>query len=412
MMSVTNIDLNEAVEAGFRTLAARYTGAAPGFDVTYRILIGDQPAREVRCTEREAVVRDGARKRAADVVLRCDARTWIALRRGKLASTEALRQGRLTVTGRLHLAITFEGLFNLENGCPPLLRVDDVRLASGHRVSALTAGAGPDLVMIHGLGSAKSSFLDAAAILSRHYRVHAIDLPGFGASSKPACAPYTPAWFAETVRETLDALGIERAHVAGHSLGGRIAIELGLRHPERVDGLALLCPAVAFTRRPHEGLVRLVRPEVALLPHQFSRRMIEQGFQGLFADPDGVDPGLAGLVVDEFRHTYMCPGGRVALLAAVRRIYLDEPFGPDGFYPRLAELDAPSLFIWGSHDTVIRPSMRHHVERWLPSAEQVVLDAIGHVPQVERPEQAAELLHRHFAGADALAQAGDVARAA
>ena len=400
-MSASEAGLEELVEAGFASIPQRYHGAPPGFDATYRILIGDGRAREVRCTERAATVHHGATKRTADVVFTTDAKTWIALRRGEISGSEAFRKQRLNVSGRLDLAIAFEGLLRLEDGSPPLLRVHDVQLAQGHRVSTLTTGHGPDVVLIHGLGSTKSSFVDAAAILSRDYGVHAIDMPGFGQSSKPATASYSPAWLAETVRETLDALGIERAHVAGNSLGGRVAIELALRQPERVGGLALLSPAVAFVGRSYPALVRLVRPEVALLPHQFTRGMIERRFHELFADPGGVNPSLAAMVVDEFRRTYASPGARVAFFAALRQIYLDAPFGPKGFYTRLAGLAAPSLFVWGTHDEVIRPSMRHHVEQWLPGAEQVLLEDVGHIPQVERPERVGELLRRHFASVDA-----------
>ena len=405
-MSASEAGLEDLVEAGFASIPERYLGAPSGFDATYRILIGDERAREVRCTEREAVVHDGATKRTADVVFAADAKTWVALRRGEISGSEAFREQRLGVSGRLDLAIAFEGLFSLEDGRPPLLRVHDVELAQGHRVSTLTTGLGPDVVLIHGLGSTKSSFVDAAAILSRDYRVHAIDMPGFGESSKPATAPYSPAWLAETVRETLDALGIERAHVAGNSLGGRVAIELALRHPERVGALGLLSPAVAFVGRSYPALVRLMRPEVAVLPHQFTRGMIERRFHELFADPGGVSPSLAEMVVDEFRRTYASPGARVAFFAALRQIYLDAPFGPRGFYTRLPGLAAPSLFVWGTHDEVIRPSMRHHVEQWLPSAEQVLLEDAGHIPQVERPERVGELLARHFAETDRISDAG------
>lgn len=390
-------DLPEAVASVFASLPARYLGAAPGFDATYRILVDGGPAREVRCTEREAVVRDGATRRTADVTFSTDAETWLALRRGEIAGSEAFRRRRLHVSGRLDLAIAFEGLFSLEDARPPLLRVHDVALASGERVSTLTTGEGPDVVLIHGLGSTKSSFVDVAAILARDHRVHAIDMPGFGSSSKPVAAPYSARWFAGIVRETLDALDVERAHVAGNSLGGRVAIELGLRHPERVGRLGLLSPAVAFPGRTYPALVRLLRPEVALLPHRITRGMIARRFEELFADPDAVHPALADMVVDEFQRTYASPGGRVAFFAALRNIYLDRPFGDGAFYPRLAGLAAPSLFLWGDRDEVIRPSLRHHVAQWLPSAEHVVLEDCGHMPQVEHPERVAALLREHFA---------------
>ena len=113
----------------------------------------------------------------------------------------------------------------------------------GRRVSTLTMGDGPDVVCIHGLGATKASFFDTAAALTRAgYRVHALDLPGFGGSSKPVAGPYSARWFADTVVEVMDALDIGRAHLVGNSMGGRVAIEVGLRAPERVAGLALLAP--------------------------------------------------------------------------------------------------------------------------------------------------------------------------
>jgi pimeloyl-ACP methyl ester carboxylesterase len=391
-----------AVEAGFRSLPDRYLGAEPGFDATWRIVLGDVGHTwEVRCTTHGARVRKGATNRQPDVVIGTDATTWMALRRGELSGIEAFGQRLLYARGNLDLAIAFEGMFRLENGRKPLLRIHDVRL-SGRRVSTLTMGSGPDVLLLHGLGGAKSSFFDAAATLSSQYRVHALDLPGFGSSSKPATAPYTARWFAETVRDTMDALGISRAHVAGNSMGGRVAIELGLRHPERVAGLALLCPAVAFVKRTYHPIVRALRPELGLLPHRFSRDQVSEHFWSLFADPDSIDPSMADVVVDEFQRIYSSAGGRIAFLSSARNIYLDAPYGRNGFYGRLSKLEAPALFVWGSHDRVIPPAFARHVARWLPSAEQIVLDGCGHVPQVECAAQTSGLLGRFFARVDAL----------
>ncbi len=391
-----------AVEAGFRSLPERYLGAAPGFDATWRIVLGDVGHTwEVRCTKHGARARKGATSREPDVVIGTDADTWMALRRGELSGIEAFGQRRLYARGNLDLAIAFEGLFRLENGRKPLLRIHDVRLP-GRRVSTLTMGSGPDVLLIHGLGGAKSSFFDTAATLSHNYRVHALDLPGFGSSSKPATAPYTARWFADTVCDTMDALGISRAHVAGNSMGGRVAIELGLRQPERVGGLVLLCPAVAFVKRTYHPIVRALRPELGLLPHHFSRDKVTEHFWSLFADPDAIDPSVADVVVDEFQRIYASPGARIAFLSAARNIYLDAPYGRNGFYGRLSQLEAPALFVWGSHDRVIPPAFAQHVERWLPSAEQIVLDGCGHVPQVERAAQTTGLLERFFARVDAL----------
>ena len=345
-------------------------------------------------------MRKGATSRTPDVVIGTDATTWIGLRCGELSGIEAFGRRRLYARGNLDLAIAFEGLFRLEDGRRPLLRIHDVHLP-GRRVSTLTMGAGPDVLLLHGLGGAKSSFFDAAASLSQRYRVHALDLPGFGASSKPTTAPYTARWFAETVLATMDALDVDRAHVVGNSMGGRIAIELGLRHPERVASLGLLCPAVAFVKRTYHPIVRLMRPELGLLPHRFAREKVAEHFWGLFAHPDDIDPSMADVVVDEFQRIYASAGGRIAFLSAARNIYLEAPYGSDGFYGRLSQLEPPALFVWGSHDRVIPPAFGRHVARWLPSAEQIVLDACGHVPQVERAEQTSDLLEGLFERADA-----------
>jgi len=400
------------VEEAFRTLPERYLGAEPGFDATYHVRLGDLGHTwEVRATTHGARVRKGVTSRRPDVTIGTDAETWMRLRAGELSGIEAYSQRRLYARGDVDLTVGFEGLFRLPNGRDPLLRVHKVHTRN-LEVSTLTMGEGPDMLLIHGLGATKASFFDTAAALSQRYRVHAIDLPGFGSSSKPATAPYDARFFAGTVIGLMDALEIERAHFVGNSMGGKVAIEIGLAHPDRAGGLALLCPGVAFVKRGLHPIVRLARPEFGLLPHRFTRSMVAGQFWSLFADRDQVDPSVADVVVDEFQRIYGSAGARLAFLRAARNIYLDAPFGKRGFYPRLAELERPALFVWGSHDKLIPPSFSRHVAEWLPAAEQIVLQGCGHVPQVERPEQTNGILGRFFAGVDALGVGVPRARAA
>src|ERR671928_654016 len=182
-------ELAGAVAEAFATLPARYLGAEPGFDATYHIRLGDiGRCWEVRCTPLGARVRAGATRRRPDVTIGTDAETWLQLREGLLSGIEAYSQRRLYARGNLDLAVCFEGLFRLPNGRPPLQRVHDVPVGR-HRISTLTMGEGPDVLLLHGLGSSKASFLDTAASLSRSgYRVHALDFPGFGSSSKGPAA--------------------------------------------------------------------------------------------------------------------------------------------------------------------------------------------------------------------------------
>jgi pimeloyl-ACP methyl ester carboxylesterase len=387
----------QLVDSHFRSLPERYLGAHPGFDATYHVKLCDLGHTwEVRCSTHGARIRRGATRRTPDVTLTTDSRTWLRLREGELSGVEAFQQRQLEVRGNLDFAIAFEGMFRLAGGRPPLLRINDVAVGR-YRISNLTMGRGPDVLLLHGLGGTRASFFETAAELSRRYRVHAPDLPGFGSSCKPALGAYNARWYAQIIIGLMDQLGIARAPLVGNSMGGRIAIEVGLQAPHRVTALGLLCPAVAWVKRGLHPVVRLLRPEFGLLPHGFSRSMVASQFWSIFYNRDAIDPAVGDLMVDEFQRIYHSAGARYAFLASARNIYLEAPFGRGGFYPRLARLEPPALFIWGSHDRLIPAAFGRHVERWLPSAEQVTVGCCGHVPQVECPSQTNRMLLDFFA---------------
>src|ERR1043165_9012652 len=75
--------------------------------------------------------------------------------------------------------------------------------------------------------------------------------------------------------------GTDGPHVVGNAMGGRVALEIALREPERVGALALLCPAVAFVKRGYHPIVRLARPELGFLPHSFGRARLSSTLTGL-----------------------------------------------------------------------------------------------------------------------------------
>ena len=327
--------------------------------------------------------------REPDVVIGTDAATWLALREGRLSGIDAFAQRRLYARGNLDLALGFEGLFRLPSGRPPLLRIANVEIGGASRLDAdrgqrarsrSSACTGSDRTRPRSSRRSPRSPPTTP--------IHAIDLPGFGGSSKPARAPYDAAWFADCVVRYLDAMGIERAHLVGNSMGGRVAIEVGLRHPERAASLSLLAPAVAFRRRRELApLVRLLRPELAAIPHPMRAAQVRETFWSLFARPERLDPAAADIVADEFCKTYRSRSGRVAFFAAARNIYLDAPHGERGFWTRLSQLEPPALFVWGDSDRLVPAGFARHVADVLPGARQEVLRECGHVPQVELPER-------------------------
>ena len=382
------------VEEAFASLPERYLGAEPGFTASYRIELEDLGMSwGVELDETSARVLSSPAP-DADAIIGTDAATWLALREGRLSGLDAFRTRRLWARGSIDLTVAFEGFFRLPNGRPPLLHLHDVE-AGKARISTLTSGEGHEtVVLIHGLGGNKVSFYETASALTPHYTVHAIDLPGFGSSSKPARAPYDAAWFARSVLRFLDSMQIERAHLVGNSLGGRVALEVGLTAPERVHSLSLLTPSLAWRkRRVFVPIVKLARPELAAIPHPMSSAVVRRQFWSMFARPERLHPSVADIGVQEFVASYRVQAARVAFHSSARNIYLEEPFGENGFWTRLEGLKPPAMFVWGDEDPLVPHTFSTHVGEALPDARQIVLEQCGHVPQVELPEDTNGLIH-------------------
>ena len=333
-----------------------------------------------------------------DAVITADASTWVRVLCDVRGGLEAFHEGRLTVRRDLHLGVGFlaataaAGETEPGQGAPGL-HFAQVPTAAGE-ISINEAGSGPAVILIHGLGATKVSLLPTlAALAGEGRRAIALDLPGFGDSDKPIRAAYHAPYFARSVVALMDALGIDRADLVGNSLGGRVAIEVGLRFPERAARLGLLAPSLAWLRgRPWAPLLRLVSPQLGLL-QPAPRPLVEAIVHAAVGIGDGSTDQWTSAGVDEFLRSYLTPRGRAAFYAAARNIYLEPPHGPHGLWTRLPALRAPSLFVWGRRDALVPIGFQAHVRRALPAAEHAELDC-GHVPQLERPGETHRVLAR------------------
>jgi pimeloyl-ACP methyl ester carboxylesterase len=325
-----------------------------------------------------------------DALLTADEETWALIARDVRGGMEAFRGGRLTVRYDLHLGIGF--LAATADSGEDGLRLSQVETREGP-LSLSQAGAGPPVVMLHGLGATKVSFLPTIAALADSHRAIAVDLPGFGDSVKPIRAAYDPAYFARAVVALLDALELDRAHVIGNSMGGRVAIQVGLDYPDRVGRLALLAPSLAWLRdRPWAPLLKLVAPQLGLI-QPAPRPVVEAIVRRVVP---GADEEWTAAGIDEFLRSYLTPRGRSAFYAAARNIYLEEPNGRDGLWTRLPDLQAPSLFVWGKRDSLVPIAFADHVREALPHSEHLELPG-GHVPQLENPKRTHDALLRFLA---------------
>jgi pimeloyl-ACP methyl ester carboxylesterase len=390
-----------------RTLAGRFDPEV--FDVGARRAVvrleGDGVGRWDVVLADGAATLQAAGDREPDARLIADAATWKSVADDLRDGMAAFRGGRLTVRRDLHLAVGFLAATaaQREEGGLVFRRVD----TSVGALSTMEAGQGPPVVLLHGLGATKASFLPTLGALAPGHRVIAVDLPGFGDSVKPVLAAYDAAFFTRSVVALLDALGLERATIVGNSMGGRVALEVGLTAADRVDRLVLLAPALAWRRsRPWAPLLRLVVPQLGIV-QPAPRVVVEAIVRRLIP---GAEAGWTAAGVDEFLRSFLEPRGRAAFYAAARSIYLDEPHGPSGFWTRLPALSVPSLFVWGTRDRLVPIAFAPHVRVALPGAEHLQLDC-GHVPQLERP-QAVHAAMARFLAADAPAVSGRAARAA
>jgi len=363
-----------------KTLADRYDATVfepHGGRARVRLELAEGPAWD-------AVIQSGAMRLepvhgSAQAIVRADAKTWRHVAEDSRGAMAMYASGRLSVRRNLHLGVGVLAATSAEGG-PGRLRFATVK-ARGARVSLLEAGAGPPVIAIHGLGATKGSFLPTVLALGSRFRVIAVDLPGFGDSDKPLAASYDARFFARAIVEVLDTLELERAHLLGNSLGGRIALEVGMRNPSRVGRLALLCPSLAWRGdRPLVPLLRLTRPELGLV-QLAPRSLVDAIVRRVIPS---ADDGWTAAGIDEFLRAYSTPAGRRAFYAAARHIYLEEPHGPDGFWTRLRRLQPAALFVWGRRDRLVPLAFARHVADALPQARQLVLEC-GHVPQIESP---------------------------
>ena len=371
-----------------RTLTERYDPTALELERRARVrLAGATPEPLDALLEDDSVTLvDADPGRRPDAQLTADADTWAKIADDVGGGMTAFRAGRLQVRHDLHLGVGFLAATAARG--KGRLRFRRIETSAGTLSISEAGSGGPPVLLIHGLGATKVSFLPTLAALAPSRRAIALDLPGFGDSTKPIRAAYDAPYFASAAIALLDALEFDRVDVVGNSMGGRVALELGLRYPERVRRLGLLAPSLAWLKpRPWAPYLRLVAPQLGLIqpaPRPIVEAIVRRVVPG--ADEEWTAAGI-----DEFLRSYLSPRGRAAFYAAARNIYLEEPHGPDGLWTRLPELAAPALFVWGRKDRLVPVGFAEHVRDALPRSEHLVLDC-GHVPQLERPRETHEAL--------------------
>jgi pimeloyl-ACP methyl ester carboxylesterase len=271
----------------------------------------------------------------------------------------------------------------------------------GHRVSFRTAGEGPLVLLIHGITGRSDQWEPAIEHLARDHELLAPDLLGHGESAKPR-GDYSLGAYASAVRDTMVALGHDRATVVGHSLGGGIAMQFAYQFPERCERLVLVSSG-GLGREVHPLLRASTLPGSEwVMPWLVHARVLGVGeaagrLLGALRLRAGTDlaevaRGFASLGDAEARDAFietmravLDPGGQ--RVSALDRLYLTEAL--------------PSLLVWGTADPIIPVAHGLTAHELMPGSRLELLDGVGHFPQLERPYEFATLLRDFVAETEA-----------
>jgi pimeloyl-ACP methyl ester carboxylesterase len=245
------------------------------------------------------------------------------------------------------------------------------------------AGNGEPLLLIHGIGSTWRAWKPVLERLEASHEVLAVDVPGFGRSAAlpPGTKP-TIAAMADALERALDAAGWDQPHVAGNSMGGWLALELGRRG--RAASVVAISPAGMWTEKElaysrgalrfqHAAATRIAPYADTLTRTALGRTLV---FGGVSSRPWRADPADAA---DALRLFAGAPGWETTLEALVN----DRPRD-------LGALDCPVRIVWGSRDTLLLPRQADRFVREIPGAELVRLKGLGHVPMGDDPDAVAD----------------------
>lgn len=247
-------------------------------------------------------------------------------------------------------------------------------------------GAMP-LLLVHGFGGDKDNWAMLAPHLTDRYHVIIPDLVGFGDNVRDPGLPYDIKAQTDRLIGFMDAIGLQKAHIVGNSMGGWIALQAALDHPDRLATLTLVNNA-GVKGAEESTLQKLPRTDKSpLVPESVGELKQLMGFiahkpraiPGRFMDVVFAERSQHSALLEQIFWTIVADGD-------------ERPLND-----RLGEVRVPTLVIWGRHDQLIHVSCVAELEKGIPGSEAVIFEDAGHVPMLEKPAATAAVLRRFLA---------------
>ncbi len=294
---------------------------------------------------------------------------------------------------KLSLLVAAAGAATLLAGCAPTFYdaippggPKDAYYADvgGAHIRFIDEGEGPPVVLVHGFASALDAWGGVTRELVKKHRVIALDLKGFGWSSRPE-GDYSPAAEARIVLALMDQRNVKQAAVVAHSWGSSVALEMALQAPERVTRLALYDAWVYEEQLPTTFLWARATGVGEGLFDLFYAERPDDKIARAFYDPQKY---VSEKFVEEVERALDRPGTTAAALAAVRGQQFTD------VQKRYAQIKQPVLLLWGREDEVTLLPFGERLARDLPHAHLVVYPHCGHFPMIEAAGPSNEELAR------------------
>lgn len=231
----------------------------------------------------------------------------------------------------------------------------------------------PAVVMLHGFGASLHTWEVWAQALSATHRVIRLDLPGHGLSEPDPANDYTDTRSIELVLALMDQLGVARASIVGHSIGGRIAWSLAARHPERTHRLVLVAPDGFASPGFEYGKAVEVPAVLGAMRYVMPKAVLRMNLAPAYADP----AFLTDTLTTRYHDLMLAPGGREAMLKRLEQTVLTDPV------PWLNMIAAPTLLVWGEADAMIPVANAQDYLGAVKGSRLVTLPGVGHLPHEE-----------------------------
>ena len=247
----------------------------------------------------------------------------------------------------------------------------------GNRVHYRDEGEGEVIVLIHGTASSLHTWDHWTETLAGHYRVIRMDLTGFGLTGPDHLARYEVSDDVGFIKGFLNALDIDQAHFAGSSLGGRIAWQYALEHPNEVQTLALL-NSLGYPQEKWPPPIQMAQWPVLdeLMTHFSPKFMYEIGLKDVYYDKSLVNDEL----VERYYEISRYPGNLAAFPARVKaRLDKDASL--------IKQIAAPTLIMWGEEDLYFPVESAYRFGKDIDGSDLVIYPEIGHLPMEEDAER-------------------------